>query len=130
MEAARLLTKFLIFDVPMDFNCHFLKESASVYWLRSFRKIALFDESPSAVIRSLTRGCSFNHFGSPTMAFGSFPIDILTNVLILERFADNVLSRFAYLGERGGREATSFFEEGWTLPREGWMTSSSFPRKG
>jgi len=53
------------------------------------------------------------------MAFKSFPTDILTNVLILERFTDNTLSRFAYLGKKGGREATSFPKEGWTLPREG-----------
>jgi hypothetical protein len=53
------------------------------------------------------------------MAFRSFPIDILINVLILERFANNILSRFAYLGKRGGREATLFPKEGWTLPREG-----------
>ena len=61
----------------------------------------------------------FNHFGSPTMAFRSFPTDILTNFLILERFANNALSRFIYLGKRGGREVTSFPKEGWTLPREG-----------
>jgi len=61
----------------------------------------------------------FNHFSSPIMAFRSVPTDILTNVLILERFANNILSRFAYLGKRGGREATSFPKEGWTLPREG-----------
>jgi len=53
------------------------------------------------------------------MAFRSFPIDILTNILILERFANNALSRFIYLGKRGGKEATLFPKEGWTLPREG-----------
>jgi len=46
------------------------------------------------------------------MAFGSFPIDILINILILERFANNALSRFIYLGKRGGREATLFPKEG------------------
>jgi len=71
------------------------------------------------VIRSLTRGYLFNHFGLLIIAFRSFPIDILTNVLILERFANNTLSRFAYLGKRGGREATLFPKKGWTLPREG-----------
>ena len=46
------------------------------------------------------------------MAFRSFPIDILTNILILERFANNILSRFIYLGKRGGREVTLFPKEG------------------
>ena len=46
------------------------------------------------------------------MAFKSFPIDILTNILILKRFANNILSRFIYLGKRGGREATLFPKEG------------------
>jgi len=53
------------------------------------------------------------------MTFRSFPIDILINILILERFANNILSRFTYLGKRGSREPTLFPKEGWTLPREG-----------
>jgi len=48
----------------------------------------------------------------PIIAFRSFLINILTNILILERFANNALSRFAYLGKRGGREATLFPKEG------------------
>ena len=71
----------------------------------------LLDESPSAVIKSLTRGCSFNHFSLPIMAFRSFPINVLTNVLILERFVDNTLNRFIYLNKREGREATLFLKK-------------------
>jgi len=72
----------------------------------------LFNKLLLVVIRSLTRGYSFNHFGSPIIAFRSFPTDILTNVLILERFTNNALNRFTYLGKKGGREATSFPKEG------------------
>ena len=64
------------------------------------------------VIRSLIRGYSFNHFSSLIIAFRSIPIDILINILILERFTNNTLSRFIYLGKRGGREATLFPKEG------------------
>ena len=46
------------------------------------------------------------------MAFRSLPLNILTNVLILKRFANNILSRFVYLGKKGGREATLFLKEG------------------
>jgi hypothetical protein len=45
-------------------------------------------------------------------------MDILTNILILERFANNILSRFTHLNKRGGKEVTLFFK-GWTLPKEG-----------
>ena len=75
------------------------------------------------------RGCFFNHFSLPIITFRSSPTDILMNVLILERFADNILNRFTHPGERGGREPTSLPEEGWTLPREG-QTTSSFPKEG
>ena len=70
------------------------------------------------VIRSLIRGYLFNHFGLLTMAFRSFSIDMLTNVLILERFTNNILSRFAYPGKRGDKKATSFPKKGWTLLKE------------
>jgi len=108
MEAARLLTKLLILNIPIDTNCHFLKESASVYWLRSFRKIALSNKLPLIAIRSLTRGCSVSHFSSLIITFRSFPTDILINVLILERFVNSILSRFIHPNKRGGREATLF----------------------
>ena len=71
-----------------------------------------------AVIKSLIRGYSFNHFSLLTMAFRFFPTDMLINVLILERFINNILSRFTYLGERGGKKATLFPKKGWTLPKE------------
>ena len=119
IEVTWLLTKLSILNTPVNFNCHFLKEFASVYWLRSFRKIALSNKSPSAIIRSLTKGYSFNYFGLLIMTFGSSPTDILTNVLILKRFANNILSRFTYPGKRGGREPILLLKEGWTLPKEG-----------
>ena len=56
-------------------------------------------------------------------------MNVLTNVLILERFVNNVLNRFIHPDERGGREATSFSIKGWTLLRESWMTFLFF-RKG
>ena len=71
----------------------------------------LFNELLLVVIRSLTRGCSVNHFSLPIITFRSFPMDILINVLILERFIDNMLSRVIYLDKKGGREATSFLEK-------------------
>ena len=79
----------------------------------------LFNELPLAVIRSLIREYLFNHFGLLIMTLRSFPINILINVLILERFTDNILSKFTYLSKRGGKELTLFFKKGWTLPREG-----------
>ena len=51
---------------------------------------------------------------------------MLTNVLILKRFVNNTLNRFIHLGKKGDKEVTSFP----TLSREGWTTSSSFPKKG
>jgi len=72
----------------------------------------LFNKSPLVVIRSLIRGYLFNHFGLLIIAFRSFPTDILTNILILKRFTNNALSKFAYLGKRGGKKATLFPKEG------------------
>jgi len=46
------------------------------------------------------------------MAFRFFPIDILINILILERFTNNALSKFVYLGKRGSKEVTLFPKEG------------------
>ena len=72
----------------------------------------LSNKSLLVAIRSLIRGCLFNHFSLPTITFGSSPTDISTNVLILERFVNNTLSRFIHPNKREGREVTSFPKEG------------------
>jgi hypothetical protein len=72
----------------------------------------LSNKSPLVVIRSLTKEYLFNHFSLLIIAFKSFSTDMLINILILERFTDNILSKFTYLGERGGKEATSFPKKG------------------
>ena len=64
------------------------------------------------------------------MTFGSFPTNVLTNVLILKRFVNNILSRFIHLNKKRGREAFLFPEKDWTLFGENWITSSLFLRKG
>ena len=39
-------------------------------------------------------------------------MDVLTNILILKRFVNNILSRFIYLDKRKGKKITSFPKEG------------------
>ena len=72
----------------------------------------LFNKLLLVAIKSLIRGYLFNHFSLPIITFRSFPIDILTNILILRRFVNNMLSRFIYLDKRRGREVTLFPKEG------------------